>query len=105
MIYFTAHTFKCVCHCRRAMFRVLGMYNFVSSAKHDNALHKALRGQEKAAKNSLKISQRSNNKNCFQKLRMGKQDPFCSFVSFSKSNLPNDKVLLNFCKTLLIQIR
>ena len=28
MIYFTAHTFKCVCHCRRAMFGVLGMYNF-----------------------------------------------------------------------------
>ena len=28
MIYFTAHTFKCVVHCRRAMFRVLGMYNF-----------------------------------------------------------------------------
>ena len=28
MIYFTAHTFKCVCHCRRAIFRVLGMYNF-----------------------------------------------------------------------------
>ena len=28
MIYFTAHTFKCVCHCRRAMFIVLGMYNF-----------------------------------------------------------------------------
>ena len=31
MIYFTAHTFKCVCHCRRAMFRVLGMYNFGSN--------------------------------------------------------------------------
>ena len=28
MIAFTAHTFECVCHCRRAMFRVLGMYNF-----------------------------------------------------------------------------
>ena len=28
MIYFTAHTFKCVCHCIRTMFRVLGMYNF-----------------------------------------------------------------------------
>ena len=28
MIYFTAHTFNCVCHCIRAMFRVLGMYNF-----------------------------------------------------------------------------
>ena len=28
MIYFTAHTFKCVCHRRRAMFKVLGMYNF-----------------------------------------------------------------------------
>ena len=33
MIYFTAHTFKCVCHCRRAMFRVLGMYNFDSLLK------------------------------------------------------------------------
>ena len=33
MIYFTAHTFKCVCHCRRAMFRVLGMYNFEESKK------------------------------------------------------------------------
>ena len=33
MIYFTAHTFKCVCHCRRAMFRVLGMYNFGMGAK------------------------------------------------------------------------
>ena len=28
MIYFTAHTFNCVCHCIRAMFIVLGMYNF-----------------------------------------------------------------------------
>ena len=28
MIYFTAHTFICVCHCIRVMFRVLGMYNF-----------------------------------------------------------------------------
>ena len=33
MIYFTAHTFKCVCHCRRAMFRVLGMYNFGLAVK------------------------------------------------------------------------
>ena len=33
MIYFTAHTFKCVCHCRRAMFRVLGMYNFGSDTE------------------------------------------------------------------------
>ena len=33
MIYFTAHTFKCVCHCRRAMFRVLGMYNFGFTSK------------------------------------------------------------------------
>ena len=35
MIYFTAHTFKCVCHCRRAMFRVLGMYNFALASKMD----------------------------------------------------------------------
>ena len=33
MIYFTAHTFKCVCHCRRAMFRVLSMYNFAYTLK------------------------------------------------------------------------
>ena len=38
MIYFTAHTFKCVCHCRRAMFRVLGMYNFGDSLKAGPAL-------------------------------------------------------------------
>ena len=28
MIYFTAHTFNCVCHSIRVMLRVLGMYNF-----------------------------------------------------------------------------
>ena len=39
MIYFTAHTFKCVCHCRKAMFRVLGMDNFA-------LLHKPVTGQE-----------------------------------------------------------
>ena len=33
MIYFAAHTFKCVCHCKRAMFRVLGMYNFALNFK------------------------------------------------------------------------
>ena len=35
MIYFTAHTFKCVCHCIRTMFRVLGMYNFGAPATID----------------------------------------------------------------------
>ena len=34
MIYFTAHTFNCVCHCIRAMFRVLGMYNFGFMSKN-----------------------------------------------------------------------
>ena len=34
MIYFTAHTFKCVCHCIRTMFRVLGVYNFVPHMKN-----------------------------------------------------------------------
>ena len=38
MIYFTAHTFKCVCHCRRVMFRVLGMYNFAVCVKQLNLL-------------------------------------------------------------------
>ena len=36
MIYFTAHTFNCVCHCIRAKFRVLGMYNFDSPMKFLN---------------------------------------------------------------------
>ena len=35
MIYFTTHTFKCVCHCRRAMFRLLGMYNFALTLNFD----------------------------------------------------------------------
>ena len=34
MIYFTAHTFKCVCHCIRTMFRVLGVYNFAPLTIH-----------------------------------------------------------------------
>ena len=33
MIYFTAHTFKCVCHCIRSMFGVLGVYNFALASK------------------------------------------------------------------------
>ena len=33
MIYFTAHTFNCVCHSIRTMFRVLGIYNFDSYTK------------------------------------------------------------------------
>ena len=39
MIYFTAHTFKCVCHCRRVMFRVLGMYNFALPLKNSDVLN------------------------------------------------------------------
>ena len=38
MIYFTAHTFKCVCHCRRAMFIVLGMYNFEVTVNNKKVL-------------------------------------------------------------------
>ena len=37
MIYFTAHTFKCVCHCIRSMFRVLGIYNFEKHQNMDDA--------------------------------------------------------------------
>ena len=35
MIYFTAHTIKCVCHSIRTMFGVLGMYNFGHSSKKE----------------------------------------------------------------------
>ena len=37
MIYFTAHTFKCVCHCIRTMFRVLGVYNFGQCIKNTDS--------------------------------------------------------------------
>ena len=43
MIYFTAHTFKCVCHCRRAMFRVLGMYNFANTPSGADVVNKTIR--------------------------------------------------------------
>ena len=45
MIYFTAHTFNCVCHCIRVMFRVLGMYNF---DRHFKKLSKSDKSQKKA---------------------------------------------------------
>ena len=28
VIYFTAHTINCVCHCIKSMFRILSVYNF-----------------------------------------------------------------------------
>ena len=42
MIYFTAHTFNCVCHCIRAMFRVLGMYNFAEKFNSMNLFNISL---------------------------------------------------------------
>ena len=39
MIYFTAHTCNCVCHCIKAMFIVLGMYNFGQIWKNIAAGH------------------------------------------------------------------
>ena len=39
MIYFTAHTFNCVCHCIRAMFRVLGMYNSMTTLLTHTVAH------------------------------------------------------------------
>jgi hypothetical protein len=36
MIYFTAHTIKYVCQSIRAMFRVLGVYNFAWVSKNPN---------------------------------------------------------------------
>ena len=40
MIYFTAHTFQCVCRCIRTMFRVLGVYNFASAINLNLIEHK-----------------------------------------------------------------
>ena len=37
MIYFTAHTIKCVCHSIRTMFGVLGLYNFAPWSNKSNA--------------------------------------------------------------------
>ena len=30
----SAHTFNCVCHCMKSMFRVLGVYNFAWDPGH-----------------------------------------------------------------------
>ena len=67
MIYFTAHTFKCVCHCRRAMFRVLGMYNF------DSVLDK----QDKSLEYLWTLAQFSIHPNCHERTFQGFQ--FCFF--------------------------
>ena len=34
MIYFTAHTINCMCPSIRAMFRVLGVYNFACGVEY-----------------------------------------------------------------------
>ena len=34
IIYFTAHTIKCVCHRIRSIFGVLGLYNFGQNLKN-----------------------------------------------------------------------
>ena len=46
MIYFTAHTFNCVCHCIRAMFIVLGMYNFALNQRLTKASFKVAKVQK-----------------------------------------------------------
>ena len=38
VIYFTAHTIECVCHCIKSMFRVLGVYNFGSFTNYADKL-------------------------------------------------------------------
>ena len=46
MIYFTAHTFNCVCHSIRTMFRVLGVYNFASYQQYRNTSLKTQNGEK-----------------------------------------------------------
>ena len=43
MIYFTAHTFNCVCHSIGTMFRVLGVYNFGDYLKYWTLVDSLLR--------------------------------------------------------------
>ena len=61
MIYFTAHTFKCVCHCRRAMFRVLGMYNFAPCIELTLGNRKELISKSPKARNASMFSPLSPN--------------------------------------------
>ena len=56
MIYFTAHTLKCVCHCIRTTFRVLGVDNFVTTPKSEEWKSNNLLEQS-AEKNWLSHSQ------------------------------------------------
>ena len=61
MIYFTAHTLNCVCHCIRAMFRVLGMYNFATWSNKP-ALTKSVKWVH-----SFSVGN-ANTKECYQKI-------------------------------------
>ena len=94
MIYFTAHTFKCVCHCRRAMFRVLGMYNFASAAQYQNSLKidKSVKKPERFVCNkcgSLFKLKRGLNRHLETKHRNLKkfQCDLCNYVSDRIDNL------------------
>ena len=57
MIYFTAHTFNCVCHCIKVMFRVLGMYNFgINIKKYSKTIcHSWIFHDRAQKKNKVKI--------------------------------------------------
>ena len=70
MIYFTAHTFKCVCHCIRTMFRVLGVYNFEGTPNYwsfhrpldkDGPINYHLHDQPEAATQHLIMQQPVSN--------------------------------------------
>ena len=56
MIYFTAHTFNCVCHCIKSMFRVLGVYNFALCMKIEEKRER-LEGHCTVVENSLTVVQ------------------------------------------------
>ena len=77
MIYFTAHTFKCVCHCIRTMFRVLGVYNFGMYLEHDKIDRNELQIRTNSQKGTgLKIAENLNNFENFER-KKGKFQP-CS---------------------------
>ena len=70
MIYFTAHTFNCVCHSIRTMFRVLGVYNFGWRGSILRFRQKIIKVGSKSwptLKVEFSCNQRGNNLQCMAK--------------------------------------
>ena len=86
MIYFTAHTFNCVCHSIRSMFRLLGVYNFDQSLKKLFYLFRLVILPRQHTWSTTKVTRSGSNMNTpqafFQLKRPDFTNPNCTRLIF-----------------------